>query len=375
MRGATEVAMAGEENNREAFRIQEHYCRNMDAPMYARLCLAVADGLTHDSRTGAKILDWAGEPTRDALPLRFFGGLHALVRAGKDEGLAAVFRGEVTDRADMAAAVNAALVAHEEEVLPWLDGPPQTNEPGRSGALMLGLMEIARRHGPKIGLLEIGSSAGLNLLIDRYGFDLGGTRMGPADAPVTIAPEWRGDPPAAVPVEFVSVRGCDVQPLDATDPAVEERLLSYVWPETPARGERLKAAIAMQRAKPVDLVQADAADWIEARLAEPQEAGVTRVLMHSVVWQYLPGAVADRIRAAMGAASDRATAERPLGWVMMEPNRAFAQQIVRVRSWPGKGEWQVLATAHAHGTWVKMGIDDSDRRPYDLPDSAKVAAG
>jgi hypothetical protein len=178
-----------------------------------------------------------------------------------------------------------------------------------------------------------------------------------------------------VPVDIVSVRGCDVQPLDATDPAVEERLLSYVWPETPARAERLKAAIAMQRERHVDLVRADAADWLEARLAEPQEAGVTRVLMHSVVWQYLPAAVADRIREAMRATAGRATAERPLGWVMMEPNRAFAQQIVRVRSWPGHAEWDVLATAHAHGTWVKMGVDDGDRRPYDLPDSAKVEAG
>jgi len=367
--------MVDEVGNREAFRIQEHYCRNMDAPMYARLCLAVADGLTRASRTGAKVLDWPGEPTRDALPLRLFGGLHALVRAGKDDALAGVFRGEITEKHRIADAVNAALVANDDGAIRWLDGPPQTNEPGRSGALMVGLMEIARRHGPRIELLEIGSSAGLNLLIDRYAFDLGGTRVGPPGAPVTIAPKWRGEAPVAVPIEFVSVRGCDVQPLDATDPAVEERLLSYVWPETPARGERLQRAVEMQRQKPVDLVEADAADWIEARLAEPQQPGVTRVLMHSVVWQYLPAAVADRIRAAMGAASGRATAERPLGWVMMEPNRAFAQQIVRVRSWPGDGEWQVLATAHAHGTWVKMGIDDSDRRPYDLPDSAKVEAG
>ncbi len=367
--------MAGEENNRSAFRIQEFYCRHMDAPMYARLCGAVADGLTRESRTGARILDWPGEPTRDALPLRFFGGLHALVRASADAALAKVFRGEVTDAAAIAAALNAALVAHDDEVMPWLDGPPQTNEPGRSAALMLGLMEVARYHGPKIELLEIGSSAGLNLLIDRYAFDLGGTRMGPPGAPVTIRPEWKGAAPEAVPLEFVSVRGCDVQPLDATDPAVEARLLAYVWPETPARGERLKAAIAMQREKHVDLVRADAADWLEARLAEPQEAGVTRVLMHSVVWQYLPEAVAERIRVAMRAAAERATEDRPLGWVMMEPNRAFAQQIVRVRSWPGHGEWDVLATAHAHGTWVKMGIEDSDRRAYDLPESAKVEAG
>ena len=368
--------MADEAGNREAFRIQEFYCRNMDAPIYARLCAAIADGLTRNSRTGTRILDWPGEPTRDALPLRFIGGLHALVQAGADSGLAAVFRGETTDRDAIAAAVNAGLAKHDDTLLPWLDGPPQTNEPGRSGALIVGLLEIARRHGPKIELLEIGSSAGLNLLIDRYAFDLGGVKLGPSNAPVTIAPEWRGDPLAPAAIDIVSVRGCDVHPLDATDPAVEARLAAYVWAETPARAERLRKAIAMQRAKPVDLVQADAADWVEARLAEPQPAGVTRVLMHSVVWQYLPDDSATRIRAAMNAAGARATAEQPLGWVMMEPDRALAHQVIRVKSWPGHDEWSVLATAHAHGAWVRNGgAENGNRQRYDLPAASKVVAG
>ena len=367
--------MGTETANREAFNIQRFYCEKMDAPIYGRLCGAIAGGLTRDSRTGARVLDWPGEPTRDALPLRLVGGLHALVLAGRDPGLDEVFAGSVSDEAGIPARVNAALVAHDEALLPWLDGPPQTNEPGRSGALMLGLLEVARRHGPKLEVLEIGSSAGLNLLIDRYRFDLGGTIVGPDGAPVTIRPVWTGEPPAATPVEIVSVRGCDVQPLDATDPTVEAKLAAYVWAETPARAQRLRAAIAMQRERGVDLVRADAADWIEARLAEPQEAGVTRVLMHSVVWQYLPAPVADRIRAAMQAAGGRATPDRPLGWVMMEPDRAVAHQVVRVRSWPGHDDWQVLATAHAHGTWVGNGVADEDRSKFALPESAKVDAG
>lgn len=367
--------MASEENNRGAFAIQEFYCRQMDAPIYAAICAAFAERLTRDSRTGARVLDWPGEPTRDALPLRLIGGLHALVLAGKDDELAAVFRGEVTGPDAIGATLNRALARHDEALLPWLDGPPQTNEPGRSAALMLGLMEIALRHGPKLEILEIGSSAGLNLLIDRYALDLGGVRVGAEGSPVTIRPEWRGAAPSPVALDIVSVRGCDVQPLDATEPAVAARLQAYVWAETPARAERLRGAIAMQRERGVDLVRADAADWIEERLAQPQEAGVTRVLMHSVVWQYLPEAVADRIRAAMKAAGERAGADRPLGWVMMEPDRAFGQQVIRVRSWPGHGDWEVLGTAHAHGTWVRNGIEESDHAPYQLPDSAKVEAG
>jgi hypothetical protein len=363
--------MSSEENNRGAFVIQEHYCRQMGAPIYADICASLARSLTRESRTGARVLDWPGEPTRDALPLRLMGGLHALVLAGADEELAAMFRGEVNGEA-LDAALLRVLARHDAALLPWLDGPPQTNEPGRSGALVVGLIEVARRFGPNIQVLEIGSSAGLNLLIGRYRFDLGGAILGPADSPVTIAPEWRGAAPELPKIEIISTRGCDVAPMDAADPAVEARLSAYVWAEKPERLERLRRAIGMVREKPVRLDKADAADWVEARLTEPQAGGVTRVLMHSVVWQYLPEATAERIRAAMHAAGVRATPERPLAWVAMEPDRALAEQVVSLACWPGDGTRDAVATAHAHGAWVKPGAREAEGGGIALPDAAKV---
>ena len=347
--------MADEQANRQAFRIQEHYCRAMDAPIYATICAGVADGLTRATAVGARLLDWPGEPTRDALPLRFMGGLHALVLAGADDELARLFGGET---GDIAPVLERVLARHDAALLPWLDGPPQTNEPGRSAALMCGLMEVARRHGPRLEVLEIGSSAGLNLLIGRYGFDLGGTQLGPADAKVVLRPDWTGPPPEPVALEVVAARGCDVAPMDAADPAVEARLAAYVWAEKPERTARLATACAMVREAGVRVDRADAADWLEARLNAPQQAGVTRVLMHSVVWQYLPADSAARVRAAMDAAGARATPERPLAWVMMEPNRAIAHQVMRVMSWPGHAEPIVLGTSHAHAAWIKYGAAD-----------------
>jgi len=365
--------MSGEENVRGAFLIQEHYCKAMAAPAYGRICAALAKGLTRDSRTGARILDWPGEPTRDALPLRLVGGLHALVLAGRDDGLAAIMAGAVADPDAIEAELARTLIAHDAELLPWLDGPPQTNEPGRSSALMTGLLEIARRHGPQIEIIEIGSSAGLNLMIDRYRFDLGSTMVGPPDSPITIVPDWKGRPPPDVPIRILGTRGCDIQPIDATDPAAEARLAAYVWAEKPDRAARLRTAIAMLRERPVRLEQADAADWVEQRLAEPQAEGVARVLMHSVVWQYLPEPVAERIRIAMKAAGARADAARPLGWVMMEPDRALAHQVIRVRSWPGDGAWQTLATSHAHAAWIDAGLPEPDRIGIHLPEAAKIS--
>jgi hypothetical protein len=348
-----EADMADEQNNRGAFLIQEHFCTVMGAPITARICAGLAISLDRDTRTGRRVLDWPGEPTTDALPLRLVGGLHALDLAGVAPGLSALFGGRITDREEVRQVLRDSFITHDAAIYPWLDGPPQTNEAGRSAALMTGLIEVARQHGPRLELLEIGSSAGLNLLIDRFRFDLGGTMVGPADSPVTIRPEWRGAPLPQVPVEIVSVSGVEIQPVDVTDPKAADRLRAYIWADNPERTERLSRAIAMIEARPVDMILGDAADWVEARLAEPQAAGVTRVLMHSVVWQYLGTERQGRIEAAVQAAGTAATAERPLAWVRMEPNRNTAQQQVWVQSWPGFGEAVQLANVQAHGAWVE----------------------
>jgi hypothetical protein len=361
MRGALRMAvcrrnkpaMASEAENRESFRIQAGYCAAMDAPITTRIVTALADALDRDSETGRRVLDWPGEPVADALVLRLTGGLHALHQADVDPALSRVFLGQVTDPDTVRATLTATLRNHDSALLPWLDGPPQTNEAGRSAGLMTGLLHIAERYGPRVELLEIGSSAGLNLLIDRYAFDLGGVRTGPADAPLTIHPEWRGPPPPDAPIEITAVRGVDIAPVDLTDPAAARRLEAYVWVDAVERQERLATAIAMVREHGVRLDRGDAADWVEARLAEPQVEGVTRVLMHSVVWQYLPPETQARISAAMAAAGDAATTERPLGWVMMEPNRDLHRHEVRVRGWPGDRPMELVGHTHAHGAWVE----------------------
>ncbi|SDA26725.1 DUF2332 domain-containing protein [Sphingomonas sp. NFR15] len=345
--------MVDEAANRQAFGVQQHFCETMGAPITARICAALAVSLDRTTRTGARILDWPGEPTADALPLRTVGGLHALDLAGVAPELSRVFAGEVVAPGPVQTVLRATFAVHDDALLAWLDGPPQTNEAGRSAVLMTGLTEVARRYGLPLDLIEIGSSAGLNLLIDRFRFDLGGMGVGPADSPVVIRPDWRGAPPPAVAVAIQSVRGVEIAPVDVRDPAAAERLRAYVWADNPDRMERLTRAIAMIRAKPVALEQGDAADWVEARLAEPQPDGVVRVLMHSVVWQYLGAERQARIAAAMAQAAAHATPERPLAWVRMEPDRAIAEQQLWVQSWPGHDEPVKLARAQAHGAWIE----------------------
>jgi hypothetical protein len=344
----------------EAFAQQVQYCEANDTPITAAICRTLIAALDDTTETGRRVLGWRGNATRDAVPLRLVGGIHNEWRKGNAAELKPLFEQGAVDQA----AMQAFLKRADADLLPWLDGPPQTNEPGRSAQLMLGLLEIAARHGPKLEILEIGSSAGLNLLIDRFRIDLAGVEVGPAGSTVRLRPDWRGPPPRTMPLDIVSTRGVDVAPIDATDPAQADRLLAYVWYDQPQRAERVAAAIEMQREKPVDLLQGDAADWVEARLAETQAEGVTRVLMHSIVWQYIGTEGQARITAAMEAAGARATPDRPLAWLRVEANRTVHRHEITLRSWPGHDQSMLIGLAHAHGFWVER---LAEPMPGDLP--------
>ena len=107
------------------------------------------------------------------------------------------------------------------------------------------------------------------------------------------------------------------------------------------------------KARGPDLVRMNAADFIEAELAKPQDERTTRVLMHSIVWQYVPKDQQARVTAAMEAAGALATTDKPLAWIALEANRDTHRHELRVRYWPGGEQPVQLAEAHPHGAWVK----------------------
>lgn len=333
--------------------LQAEHCRRNGAPVTARIVQAQIALMASDTACGTRIRTWPGLPLEDALPLRLAGGFHHLLLTGADARLAPVYAGAITDQAEIDAIVVAVTTAHDQALLPWFDSPPQTNEAGRSASFMAGLLWLSGQLGPRFELNELGASAGVNTMMERYFYDLGGTTAGPTDSPMRIVPEWRGAAPPPHPVEIVSIQGCDQAPVDLSDPEAALRVKSYVWPENRERLARIDAAIALAAERAPDVVCADAADWVDQRLAVPQAAGVTRVIHHSIVWQYIPEGRRQSITAAIEAAGARATRERPLAWMMLETNRETFRHELIVRYWPGGGEPKLLGEAQAHGVWVE----------------------
>jgi hypothetical protein len=272
----------------------------MGSPLTGLLCATIADRLDRDTALGQHVLDWPGDPDgwADGLPLRLCGGLHALFRSGTAPRLAACYPpNQLPDQAGLARVLREAFDDHAAFLLPWLDRTPQTNEVGRSSALMAGLLVAADRFPLPMQLLELGASAGLNLLLDRFRHDLGGTQAGDPNSPLLLRPDWQGPAPPAAQVCIAARRGVDLHPVDPV--ADRERLLAYVWPDQPQRLRQIEAALAIAAAEPPQVDARDAADWLDVHLPSP-EAGVTCVVMHSVAWQYFPEATQARAAADCG---------------------------------------------------------------------------
>lgn len=352
----------------ESFARQAAACDALGSPFTARICRLLAERLDPASEFGRRITAWPGSPGEDALALRAAGGLNALARSGRCAALTVAYPPNMVDDTALWAALREAIAAHDSFLAGYLDSPPQTNEVARSNAILGGCLCVAAATGKPLEVLEIGSSAGLNLAFDRYRYDLGGGRAwGAPDAAVRIAARWEGDPPPLdAPLMVARRAGCDLAPLDPAAPRDRERLLSYVWPDQSERIARTVAALGLAAEDARHVERADAASWIEARLGEPAPTGHARVIFHTIVWQYLPRATRERIEAAIGAAGRAATVDTPLAWLTVEADGRTDSAAIGLTLWPS-GAGIRLGRADFHGRWTRWEMAEGPATPPARP--------
>ena len=328
----------------EAFEVQAAACERLGSPFTARVLRALPPLLDPATPLGRRVRGWPGDvgPSGASIPLRMAGGLHALALRG--EALAAAYPPNAVDDAMLREALAGALAEHAGHLDAWLDGPPQTNEVRRSVALIPAAHLLTARHGLPIVLSEVGASAGLNLHFDRYALETPAFRRGPADPALTLSPDWDGPPPPEAAPRIAERAGCDLAPLDPSDPADLLRLRAYLWPDQPHRRALTDAAASASTTR---VERADAVDWLRRRLAEPRP-GHLHLVYHTVAWQYLPAearAEGDAVIAAAGARA-RATAEAPVARLGMESD-GKPDAALTLTTWPGGAE--ALGRVDFHG--------------------------
>lgn len=222
----------------------------------------------------------------------------------------------------------------------------QTNEPARCAVL---LPVLARLPGP-VALIEVGASAGLCLLPDRYGYAYDG------HAPFGPAPRFpcrvdAATPVPAAPPAIVWRAGLDLNPLDVRNDDDMAWLETLVWPDQPERAARLGAAIAVARADPPRIVSGDLLTALRGLAAEaPNDA--TLVVFHTAVLAYVTDTDA-RARFA------RTVRELGAVWISNEAAYVFPD-IAALVPGPVRRDGFLLAVdgeptawTGAHGAWIE----------------------
>jgi hypothetical protein len=203
--------------------------------------------------------------------LQLFSGLHYLVLAG---------RASWDD-------VGAALRDEADFLLEWVATERvQTNEPRRCWWLVPCFLEVARRTGADVfDCVELGCSAGLNLLWDRYGYEYA---AGSLDGSPVFSGEERGRPVPVGALPLVRSRvGVDLAPPDLSTDEGVHLLKSFVWAEQEQRLADLDAAVEVWRRDPPEVVVGDLVDELPGLLARRRDDGVLLV-WETAALGYLP---------------------------------------------------------------------------------------
>ena len=245
------------------------------------------------------------------LPMMLLAGAHYLLLDGISHPLADVYAGRSLDPAPPL--FRDLCLGHTDALLEVLNTRTvQTNEVGRSALLGPALTYAA--NGDGVQLIDVGCSAGLNMLCDQYRLDYGKYgATGPEESPVRIECEVTGgSPPVAPLLPAIAGRiGIDLDPPDLTDPIDQRWLLACVWPRT-GRFERATRAIELGQQDPPRVLQGDALETLPGVLADRQEGQI--VVLNSWSFSYFSLEQRQSYVDLLGDTGRR----RPVQWLCMD---------------------------------------------------------
>ena len=361
---------------RQRFRSQSEFADGY-SPLYASIFAIVGGWLAGDEPD--PVVDWLLNAANGRAPfdvtLLLAAALHREVLAGRGDDLARYFptAGHSLDGGDKAMAVTLPL-ALRETILSRGDSLAQfirtanvqTNETGRGLAWLL---PVACLGWEAVHLVELGASAGLNLVADRRSYRIADAtdpsqtllQLGEPPPQFTTLARGMGEiPPLACCPTVLSRTGGDMMPFRLHSADDELMLASYVWGDQVSRMDRLREGIAALHAveasaAPVRLAQLTLPDglpeFLAGQLPQPLDAPV--VIFNTTVTFYLP----DRGVSLRPTLDEWAASQSvPVLWLQWEPwwdgppppeNEWFAWTA---DLWPNDG---LGSRQHFHLAWVQ----------------------
>jgi hypothetical protein len=284
------------------------------------------------------------QPTWD-MPHRLLAGARWLALSGDVEDF------EIAD--DPWSSFHAVLVEHGEWLATFVrEHPVQHNEVQRCWALVPIFLVVAQDDTRPLDLVELGTSAGLNLLWDRYCYRYAAGRWGDPVSPLQLDGEERAAVPGpllATRVEVRRRRGIDLEPVDATSEDGLRLLKTYSRHE--AYWRRLECAVEVLRESPPELIRGDYLDLLPELLRDRDATALT-VVFQTLSTVYLSDEERGRLREIVEAAGE----EGPLAWISTPTPEEHGQRRgdypLELAIWPG-GERRFVARMNVRGEWLE----------------------
>lgn len=219
-------------------------------------------------------------------PNLLFGAVHYLLLGGKSNPLSRYYPSITMDPESPEFAFPAFrkfVLTHEGEIMPLLsERLVQTNEVQRSAYLYPSIATTYRLFDDRpISLIELGASAGFNLLWDQYLYQFGDAEpVGLKGSSLTLTSHFRGPnrPDLSGGFPVVSRRiGIDLHPIDLMDQDQVLWLQALIWPEHFERKARLNKAIRIAMVNPVEIIQGNAIETLQDLLAKTPSSEIAYV--------------------------------------------------------------------------------------------------
>jgi len=334
----------------------ENECRGR-SPLYERLSVAIA-GDEDLLRLAAAARE------RQPVPNLLFGAVQLLLLKGEGPELARFYRTLGSDQPpeiDPFPAFRAFCLGHADAIAAILRVCIVQTAHARRCALLLPAFALVSRGfgGRPLALIEVGASAGLNLVWDRYGYKYSnGRRCGDPAAAMQLTCELRGPlaPPLPDALPEVGWRlGLDLNPIDLGDPEESLWLRALIWPDEPGRAELLRQAIAAASGAGLPrIIAGDALKTLPAALAEaPRELPLC--VYHSFTLNQFSGDARREFNALLAAAART----RDLAVVSLEALTRLTPIPELTLRLPADSEPRPLAHCDPHGAWLEWADSDS----------------
>ncbi|WP_200263472.1 DUF2332 domain-containing protein [Streptomyces sp. HSG2] len=334
---------------------QRELCRKNGSPTYVAIITELIERLGADEAVTELLTADDQDPIQSALCLRLFGAVNRIAMAESASWLTAyypTFGGE-TEVDKVVPAFFDFLGANLPAVREQMSISVQTNEVGRAAPLSAAMNYVATATGLPLRLLEVGASAGLNLLFDRYFVAGSDESWGPADSVLRLVGHFESGRPRAARLDIAERRGCDLNPIDVYAPETANLLRSFVWPEHVERVHRLDAALEVARSAPrLSIDAADGCSWVLKHIEE-LTPGHTTVIFHSIVLAYFDADERARFAKLIRTRGAATGEDQPLAWISLEPSVDDSSVVNLVcELWP-TNKRVLLARTTPHGTQVR----------------------